>query len=245
MNDMERLLKEAFDEIVKEEYEKRPKEIPKHHFSLKFHWKMHYVLRSFKSKKKKKNSKKDIKKHSSLLELFRPITKKHHLTMISIIMLLFLGGTAVAAEPIISWLCDFYINQYEDHVKLQKKEEATVQPEKDFQKYQLTELPEGYYFEKEEYDEAFQKYQVWFSNGTDKLLLLKQTKQEYDSSEEYTSNLDSLEPVKLCNFTGYYTKDETQGILILSDDVYMLVLSGYFPKETLTELADKLELKNE
>lgn len=245
MNDMERLLKEAFDEIVKEEYEERPKEFPKHRFSFKFHWKMHHIFFSFNSKKKKKNPKKNIKRHSSLLELFHPITKKHRLTIISIVMLLFLGGTAVAAEPIISWLRDFYVNQCEDHVKLQKEEESTVQPETDFQKYQLTELPEGYYFEKEEYDEAFQRYRVWFSNGINELLYLKQSFKEDEAPEEYTSNLDSLEPVKLDNFTGYYTKDETQGILILSDDVYMLVLSGYFPKETLIDLAENLEFKNE
>ena len=43
--DMDKLLRQAFDQIAKEEYENRPVEIPAHKFSLRFHWKMHKLFR--------------------------------------------------------------------------------------------------------------------------------------------------------------------------------------------------------
>ena len=45
MDNMDLLLKDAFEEMVTEEYENRPLDYPKYRFSLKFRIKMHRMIR--------------------------------------------------------------------------------------------------------------------------------------------------------------------------------------------------------
>ena len=70
--DMDKLLRQAFDQIAKEEYENRPVEIPEHKFSLRFHWKMHKLFRMSGAGKKEGVG----KTGGSPMELFRPIRSK-------------------------------------------------------------------------------------------------------------------------------------------------------------------------
>lgn len=236
MDDMERLLKQAFEEIVKEEYQERPKEIPEHRFSLKFHWKMYWVFRAAKKREKMPKSK------DSIMDLYRPVPSRRRLTVIALLLTLIIGGSAVAAEPMIQWLRNYYLRQYEDHINVQTKEESENYQETEFQKYYLTNLSEKYSIENEEFDADFQKHMVLYRNETDEVLILKQIWKEKNDLGNITSDMSGMEPVEVKGFTGYYTLDKEQGMLILSDDIYMVVLSGYFPKEILVELANHLEL---
>ena len=235
MDDMERLLKQAFEEIVKEEYQERPKEIPEHKFSLKFRWKMYWVFRAVKKREE------NCKSNDSILDLYRPVASKHRLTVIALLLTLLIGGSAIAAEPMIQWLRNYYLRQYEDHINVQKKEESENYQEAEFQKYYLMELPEGYSVEYEEYNEEFQKNRILYNNKADDVLLLRQAWKEKDDLGNITSNREAMEPVEVEGFTGYYTLDKEQGMLILSDDIYIIVLSGCFSKETLIEFAGHLE----
>jgi len=236
MDDMERLLKQAFEEIVKEEYQERPKEIPEHKFSLKFRWKMYWVFRAVRKREE------NCKSNDSILDLYRPVASKHRLTVIALLLTLLIGGSAIAAEPMIQWLRNYYFRQYEDHINVQTKEESENYQQAEFQKYYLTKVPEGYSIENEEYSNEFQNNKILYSNETGQVLLLRQSWKEYEDLGNITSDMSGMEPVEVEGFTGYYTLDKEQGMLILSDDIYMVVLSGYFSKETLVELANHLEL---
>ena len=236
MDDMERLLKQAFEEIVKEEYQERPKEIPDHKFSLKFHWNMYWVFRAVKKREKTPKS------NDSIMDLYRPVPSRCRLTVIALLLTLIIGGSAVAAEPMIQWLRNYYLRQYEDHINVQTKEESENYQQAEFQKYYLTKVPEGYSIENEEYSKEFQNNKILYSNETGQVLLLRQSWKEYEDLGNITSDMSGMEPVEVEGFTGYYTLDKEQGMLILSDDIYMIVLSGYFPKETLVEFANHLEL---
>ena len=163
------------------------------------------------------------------------------------LILIFLGGTAAAAEPFIRWLQDFYVEQNEDHVVIQNDEvDGTLEHTKEnFRIYRLTEVPEGYTFWLEEFDEKFQRYKVSYHNAEDDILSLKQTWQEDDMAENLTSDTNNIEDVKVSGLTGYYTEDNGIGSLILSNGVYRLVLDGMFSKEELVELAKNLELSSQ
>ena len=237
MDDMERLLKQAFEEIVKEEYQERPKEIPDHKFSLKFHWNMYWVFRAVKKREKTPKS------NDSIIDLYRPVPSRCRLTVIALLLTLIIGGSAVAAEPMIQWLRNYYLRQYEDHINVQTKEESENYQQAEFQKYYLTNLSEKYSIENEEFDTEFQKHMVLYKKDeTANLLFMRQTWKEKGDFGNITSDMNGMEPVEVEGFTGYYTLDEEQGMLILSDDIYMIVLGGCFSKETLVELANHLEL---
>ena len=87
MADMDKLLKQAFDEIAKEEFENRPEVIPEHKFSLKFRWKMHRILRKMKTGK---DSSGDEKGHS-LMGLYRSIHSRKRRTAIILLIIMVLG----------------------------------------------------------------------------------------------------------------------------------------------------------
>lgn len=242
MADMDKLLKQAFDEIAKEEFENRPEVIPEHKFSLKFRWKMHRILRKMKTGKDNSG---DEKGHS-LMGLYRSIHSRKRRTAIILLIIMVLGGTAFATEPVIRWLCNYYVDQYDDHVKIQRDnpEEAEDGERGTFRKYQLTEIPEGYSLKVEDFDEEIQRYYIAYVNG-ENILSLKQTWQEDESAENLTSDTEPIEDVKISGFTGYYAEDNALGTLILSNGVYKLVLYGTFSKDELIRLAGKLELTEE
>lgn len=243
MADMDKLLKQAFDEIAKEEFENRPEVIPEHKFSLKFRWKMHRILRKMKTGK---DSSGDEKGHS-LMGLYRSIHSRKRRTAIILLIIMVLGGTAFATEPVIRWLCNYYVDQYDDHVKIQRDnpEEAEDGERGTFRKYQLTELSEKYSVESENFDKKFQRYYVTYVDKDGGVLYLKQTWKEDERPENITSDTEPLEAVQVSGFTGYYAEDEENGSLILSNGVYTLVLTGEYSKEELMELAGKLELSDE
>lgn len=243
MADMDKLLKQAFDEIAKEEFENRPEVIPEHKFSLKFRWKMHRILRKMKTGK---DSSGDEKGHS-LMGLYRSIHSRKRRTAIILLIIMVLGGTAFATEPVIRWLCNYYVDQYDDHVKIQRDnpEEAEDGERGTFRKYQLTEIPEGYSLKIEDFDEEVQRYAITYTNGKEQLLLLKQTWQEDGRSENLTSDKASLKDVEVNGFTGYYVEDKEIGTLILSNGIYRVVLNGNFSKEELIQIASKMELADE
>lgn len=239
--DMDKLLERAFDQLAKEEYEKRPMEFPEHRFSLMFRWKM---IRLF---QRAGIGRKEYKEGDSLMTLFRPIHSKRRIIAIALLILIFLGGTAAAAEPFIRWLQDFYVEQNEDHVVIQNDTvDGTLEHTKEnFRIYRLTEIPEGYSFNYEKFDEDFQRYMIRYHNKEDNILSIKQSWQEDELAENLTSDSENIEDVKVSGFTGYYAQDDGISSLILSNGVYRLVLDGMFSKEELVELAENLELSSQ
>ena len=236
--DMDKLLERAFDQLAKEEFEKRPMEFPKHRFSLMFRWKMSRLFQRVGI------GRKEYKEGDSLMTLFRPIHSKRRIIAIALLILIFLGGTTAAAEPFIRWLQDFYVKQNEDHVVIQNDMvDGTLEHTKEnFRIYRLTEIPEGYTLQLEEFDNDFQRYLITYNNDREDALYLKQTWQEDDTAENLTSDTEKIEDIKISGFTGYYAEDRGIGTLVLSNGVYKLVLEGKFSKEELTELAKNLEL---
>lgn len=243
MNDMDKLLEQAFEEMIKEGYDKRPKDLPRHQFSFEFRRKMKQVFQKFETQEKNGATKSD----DSLLELYRPIRSKRRWIAVALLILMLVGGSVIAAEPIIQWLNGFRIEQRSDHVRIQNEQvqENEEEDRGDFRKYRLMEVPEGYTLESEKYEKEFQKYFVTYANSDEEVLFLKQVWQESRASENLTSDIERLEGVKMNGFTGYYTEDNGVGSLIISNGVYKLVLDGTFSKEELIKLAEKLELVDE
>lgn len=243
MADMDKLLRQAFDEIAKEEYENRPEVIPEHKFSLKFRWKMHRILRKMKTGKE---TREDGKGHS-LMGLYRSVHSRKRRMVILLLVIMVLGGTAFATEPVIRWLCNYYVNQYDDHVKIQRDntEESEDKERGTFRKHRLTEISEKYSVESENFDEKFQRYNVTYVGENGEVLYLQQTWQEDELPENITSDTEPLEDVQVNGFTGYYAEDKENGSLILSNGVYTLVLLGTYSKDELIELAGNLELADE
>ncbi len=239
--DMDKLLERAFDQLAKEEYEKRLVEIPEHRFSLRFYWKMYPLFQRVEI------GKKNDKAGDSPMELFRPIRSRRRMAAIALLILMLIGGTVVAAEPIIRWMQNFRVEQNEDHVVIQNDTvDGTLEHTKEnFRKYHLTEVPEGYSLWMEKFNEGFQRYQTSYHNTEKDILSLKQTWQKDDMAENLTFDTEAIKDVKVGGFTGYYAEDNGIGSLILSNGVYRLVLDGNFSKEELVELAGKLELDNQ
>ena len=242
MNDMDKLLKQALEEMVKEDYESRPKELPEHQFSVKFRRKMKQVFRMLESQEGNGAN----KSSNSLLELYRPIRSKRKWIALALLILMLVGGSVIAAEPIKQWLNGFRIEKTEDHVRIQNDEaqEDVGEDRGEFRKYRLTEVPEGYVVGTEEFDKEFQRYTSYYVK-VDDVLTLKQTWQKEGYPENLTSNTELIEDVKINGFTGYYVEDRGIGSLIVSNGVYKLVLDGNFTKNELMKLIEKLELVDE
>mgnify|MGYP001077792078 FL=1 len=237
---MDKLLKRAFDQLAKEEYEKRLVEIPEHRFSLRFYWKMHLLFQRVGIGKENHTM------GDSPMELFRPIRSRRRMAAIALLILMLIGGTVVAAEPIIRWMQNFRVEQNEDHMVIQNDtvDGALEHTKENFRKYRLTEIPEGYSLWMEKFNEGFQRYQISYHNAKEDILSLKQTWQEDDMAENLTSDAEAIENVEVNGFTGYYTEDNGIGSLILSNGVYRLVLEGEFSEKELLELAGGLELND-
>ncbi len=243
MNDMDKLLNQALEEMVKEDYANRPQNLPEHQFSAKFRRKIKRAIRMLESP----GGNELDKSCNSLLELYRPIHSKRRWIAIALLILMLVGGSVLAAEPIIQWLNGFQIEQKEDHVRIQNEEvQADAEEDKgEFRKYRLKEVPEGFTLKSEKYEEEFQKYYVTYSNSEEEVLFLKQIWQESGDPEILTSDVEPLEDVNMNGFTGYYVEDRGIGSLIISNGIYELVLNGTFSKEELIKLAEKLELVSE
>lgn len=243
MNDMDKLLKQALEEIVKEDYENRPQDIPKHRFSAEFRRKMKQAVRMMEAPGKNDAG----RSGNSLLELYHPIRSKRKWAVLALLILMLIGGSAIAAEPIRHWLKGFRVEQNSDHVRIQNGTEQTSAGENrgEFRRYRLGEVPEGFVLISEKYEEGFQRYFVTYTNSKGEVLFLEQVRQESSHPDNLTSDIEPLENVKVDGFTGYYVEDDAIGSLIISNGVYKVVLNGTFSKEELIELAEKLELVDE
>lgn len=242
MDNMDLLLKEAFEEIVTEEYENRPLDLPEHRFSLKFRIKMRRLIRRIGTKEREPGEK------TSILEFYRPIRSRRRLILLIALMLLLLGGTVAAARTLICWLYEISLEQRDDHVKVNREEnvimengEETADTEKSFRKYKLTKIPEGYHLEEDRFDDVFHDYQIIYMNDDNDVLLFKQNGQTDVTMGNVTSDMKELEEVNVNGFEGYYVEDYDTANLILSDGKSLIQLFGSFSKEELLELAEGLE----
>lgn len=180
------------------------------------------------------------------MDLYRPIHSKRRLVVIMILLLMVIGGSSFAAEPLIRWLNSFYMEQNDDHVRFQSDENNKgIGSRTVFRKYCFLDIPEGYTFVSEKYDEEFQKYCVTYVDLEEKVLFLKQVWQEDEDPQNLTSDTDLVKDIEINGFTGYYIEDDGVGSLIISNGIYKLVLNGPFTKEELVDLAGKLELSDD
>ncbi len=235
-NDMEKLLKEAFDEIAKEEYANRPTDLPEHKFSLKFRLKMRRIM---------KGSATVGEEGNHILGLHRSFRTRRRVAVVTLFVFIMAGGTVFGAEPIIQWLNSFNVEQNEDHVKIQNNElDKNVKHTKDnFRKYCLTEVPEGYSLKSEDFDEKFQRYSTVYVNEKD-MFCLQQSWQEDNVPENLTLDKEDVENIAVNGFAGYYSEDNGISSLVISNGVYKLMLGGTFTKDELVELAENLELSD-
>ncbi len=239
---MDELLISAFEEAAKDGYNGRVRTLTKHRFSFKFHWNMYKLFQLPEIKENDRNEK--VK--GSILDLYRPIHSKKRLAVIVILLIMIIGGSSFASEPLIRWLSSFYMEQNDDHVKLQNDENSMgIGSRNIFRKYSFIEIPESYTLVSEEFDERFQKYFVTYVDEEGKILFLKQVWQESKASENLTSDKEPMKDIEVNGFTGYYVEDNGMGSLIISNGVYKLVLDGPFSKKELIELAGKLELSDD
>ncbi|MCI9080810.1 MAG: DUF4367 domain-containing protein [Lachnospiraceae bacterium] len=241
MDNMDLLLKDAFEEMVTQEYENRFLDYPEHRFSLKFRIKMHHMIRKIGTEEK------GIRDRTSILELYRPIHSRRRLILLVALILLLLGGTVVAAKTLICWLYQITIEQREDHVKVNEDESAisgdeTSVTEEGFRKYKLTRIPEGYNLVEEKIDAEFKEIVEVYENQDGYLLLFKQNGQGEITMGNITSDREELEEVKVNGFKGFYVEDFDTASLILSDGEELIQLFGYLTKEDLLALAEGLEL---
>lgn len=239
MDNMDLLLKEAFEEMVTQEYENRPLDFPEHRFSLKFRIKMYRLIHRIGVKEK------DSGEKTSILELYRPIRSTRRLLLLVALILLLLGGTVVAAKTLICWLYQITLEQREDHVKVNENEsiiseDELIGAEGNFRKYKLTKLPEGYILMEEMSDEIFKERVEVYKNIEGYFLLFKQSGQGGITIGNVTSDREKLEEITIDDFKGYYMEDDNVGSILLSDEHTLIELSGRFSKEELIALVEEM-----
>ena len=240
---MEELLAKAFEEIAKQEYENRPQDLPQHKFSLRFHCKMHWALWKAKRRKvKQRNAGRAGGKDTSLTVLYSPIRHKKRIAVIAVI-LLFTGSIALSADSVFHFIFDRAIERNKDYMGV-VYEEWEDHKEGEFQKYEITDVPEGYALEREEFDEEFQIYQVYYINENKQMLYFNQGWQEDGMIGNVTSNVGLRENVEVNEFVGYYMEDKDSSALVLSDGNFMIELNGQFTKERLIEIAKSIKYKD-
>lgn len=242
MQEMDILLKEAFGELVEQEYQQRPRNLPKHRFSMRFRIKMYRLLRQVGAKSKRLDG------GSSMLELYRPVRSKRGLVIILALLLMLLGGTITAAETLVQWLNEIMLEQHGDHVKIFKKETGVMDEElsngeERFFKYNLAELPEGYRLVEEVYRQRFDEYQITYVNDKGDMMLLRQSGYKEGIMGNITSGFKGMDKVTVNDFTGYYVRDVDTANLVLTDGEYVIELFGNLSKKELISLAKRLQLE--
>ncbi len=241
MQEMDILLKEAFGELVEQEYQQRPRNLPKHRFSMRFRIKMYRLLRQVGAKSKRLDG------GSSMLELYRPVRSKRGLVIILALLLMLLGGT-IAAETLVQWLNEIMLEQHGDHVKIFKKETGVMDEElsngeERFFKYNLAELPEGYRLVEEVYRQRFDEYQITYVNDKGDMMLLRQSGYKEGIMGNITSGFKGMDKVTVNDFMGYYVRDVDTANLVLTDGEYVIELFGNLSKKELISLAKRLQLE--
>ncbi len=242
MQEMDILLKEAFGELVEQEYQQRPRNLPKHRFSMRFRIKMYRLLRQVGAKSKRLDG------GSSMLELYRPVRSKRGLVIILALLLMLLGGTITAAETLVQWLNEIMLEQHGDHVKIFKKETGVMDEElsngeERFFKYNLAELPEGYRLVEEVYRQRFDEYQITYVNDKGDMMPLRQSGYKEGIMGNITSGFKGMDKVTVNDFMGYYVRDVDTANLVLTDGEYVIELFGNLSKKELISLAKRLQLE--
>ena len=242
MQEMDILLKEAFGELIEQEYQQRPRNLPKHRFSMRFRIKMYRLLRQVGAKSKRLDG------GSSMLELYRPVRSKRGLVIILALLLMLLGGTITAAETLVQWLNEIMLEQHGDHVKIFKKETGVMDEElsngeERFFKYNLAELPEGYRLVEEVYRQRFDEYQITYVNDKGDMMLLRQSGYKEGIMGNITSGFKGMDKVTVNDFMGYYVRDVDTANLVLTDGEYVIELFGNLSKKELISLAKRLQLE--
>lgn len=241
MQEMDILLKEAFGELIEQEYQQRPRNLPKHRFSMRFRIKMYRLVRQVGAKSKRLDG------GSSMLELYRPVRSKRGLVIILALLLMLLGGTITAAETLVQWLNEIMLEQHGDHVKIRRigteisENREMDMDQKDCHRYILTEFPEGYDLLSEKYKPEFDEYQISYVNSEGNILFCIQNKMNNNIMSNLTSNKIGMEAVLVNGLDGYYIEDDDAISLVLTDGSYVIELFGKFSKEELISLAKKLQ----
>lgn len=234
--ELDRLLKQAFEKMVAEDYAKRPQEFPKHQFSARFERNMEKLLCAAETPTEEPAAK------FSLLELLRPIRSEKAVVVMAAIMVLVFGMTAGGTNPIIIWLHDNWVEQHGDYVELENRGRGENVFKEEFHKYELAEVPEGYDIADEEFDESARIYFVTYVNEKGEVLGFKQGKKDNRNLGNITANRQDLERIEIGNFQGYYVEDSDIDNLVLSDEEYLLVFTGNLSKEEFFNLVENLQL---
>lgn len=234
MQELENLLREVLAEMIKEEYENRPKHIKKHFFSLRFRRRMRRMVKEVRAERRAAEN------ASSITDLYRPIYSRRKWLVLLALLLVLVGGTVAGAEPVICRLFEYCMEQHGNYVEMESREDDSKMVTDSFQKYEFTEVPEGYELAQEEYKSDFGVYQVSYVNSEGEMLILRQSLQENGNHGNVTSVREEMEEVEINDFHGYFVEDFDTGSMVLSDGTYMLELSGSFSKEELLSLAENL-----
>lgn len=234
--ELDRLLKQAFEKMVAEDYAKRPQEFPKHQFSARFERNMEKLLCAAETPTEEPAAK------FSLLELLRPIRSKKAVVVMAAIMVLVFGMTAGGTNPIIIWLHDNWMQQHGDYVEVQNREDKAGVSEEVFHKYELAEIPKGYRVVDEEFDEDVGVYMITYVDKNGNMLIVQQSKKDNGNIGNLTAGRKDINRIEVGDFEGYYVDDLDMSNLVLCDKEYMVVITGYLSRDEFLKLAENLQV---
>lgn len=177
---------------------------------------------------------------SSITDLYRPIYSRRKWLVLLALLLVLVGGTVAGAEPVICRLFEYCMEQHGNFVEMESREDDSKMVTDSFQKYEFTEMPEGYELVKEEFKSEFGVYQVSYVDSEGNGLLFRQSLQENGNLGNITSTREKMENVEVNDFHGYFVDDFDTRSLVLSDGKYMLEIFGNLSKEELLSLAENL-----
>lgn len=234
MRELEELLREVLAEMIKQEYENRPKHIKRHFFSLRFRRRMRRMAKEVRAKRQTEEN------ASPITDLYRPIRSKRRWLILLALLMVLVGGTVTGAEPVICRLFEYCMEQHGNFVEMESREDNSKMATDAFAKYEFAEVPEGYELVEEEFKSEFGVYQISYANSKEEILMFRQSLQENGNHGNVTSEREGMEEVKINDFQGYFVEDFDTGSMVLSDGTYMIELSGKFSKEELLSLAESL-----
>ena len=234
MQELENLLKEVLAELVRQEYENRPKHFKRHFFSLRFRRKMRRMIKQVNAERRAAEN------ASPITDLYRPIHSKRKWLIMLALLLTLLGGTVTGAEPVICRLFEYCMEQHGNFVEMEQGEDNRKMAEDSFQKYEFAKVPEGYELAGEEFKSDFGVYQLSYANSEQEMLVLRQSLQENGNHGNTTSIREEMEKVQINDFQGYFVEDFDTSSLVLSDGKYMIEIFGSLSKEELLSLAENL-----
>lgn len=233
MRELEELLREVLAEMIKQEYENRPKHIKRHFFSLRFRRRMRRMAKEVRAKRQTEEN------ASPITDLYRPIRSKRRWLILLALLMVLVGGTVTGAEPVICRLFEYCMEQHGNFVEMEQGKEEKLNEK--FEKYELAEIPEGYELVQEEAKYEFGVYQISYVNAEGRSLVLRQSLLENGNLGNITSTREEMAEVEINDFQGYFVEDFDTSSLVLSDGKYMLEIFGSFSKEELLALAKNLK----